>query len=628
MLRLRWLRTAVSLILGSTSLTLLSEELPVASFFRNSEHAQAGLSPSGQHLAALSPHGPRVGLAVVDLNTRTPQWAFASDELDVEWFQWVNDERLVFHVWDEEDEFGALLAADRDGKHQRSLKFERYWSRYLSKAPGSDKDIYVECTSRAADDAFFPHVARVDTYTGHFTIEVANPGYVLGWLVDHDGVPRVGVGVDRDRFRVIHRSKLGKPWETIASYGPAEDGPEPVGFTADNRSLYVLDGGGQATLGLYRFDLEQRKPVELLFRHQDGDVAGLIFHPRTHALVGVAYETDRPRRFWADPEYRRFQANVDLVFTNGLNYRASASRDGSKVLLLSTSDRNPGTYYLVDWASKKWEQLFEVAPWIPVEQMAEMKPLTYRSRDGLLIHGYLTLPANGPRTNLPLVMDVHGGPWVRDSWGYNPEVQFLANRGYAVLQVNFRGSAGYGIAFLRAGDREWGRKMQDDLTDGVKWAIAEGVADPKRVAIFGASYGGYAAMAGLAFTPELYRCGVNLSGVTDIDTFLKRPERTTRASRARAFYTIGDPKRERERLEEVSPLNFVDRIQAPVFLAYGGKDERVPLEQGKRLASELKKQGKTYELMIKKDEGHGYRKEENKIELYQRIDAFLKQHLK
>lgn len=629
MLARRFPGMVLSLWLLPTALPGLSGELPVETFFRNFEHRQAQLSPSGRYLATLSPQGRRVGLAVVDLETRVAQWAFVSTKLDVDGFDWVNEERLVVVVHDLDDTFGSMFAINRDGSRFRRFESPRYRAfRYLARVAGSSEDIHLECLSWTADAGLYPHVARVNTYSGRFEPEAVNPGYVIGWLADHEGAPRVGVGVERDRFRIVHRSSLKKPWESVASFGPGEEELEPIGFTADNLSLYVLCGGGEDTLGLYRFDLAQRKPVELLFRHKEVDVQAIRLHPRTHALAGVAIEKERRQIFWVDPEYQRLQASFDQAFPDSLNLLVDTSRDGSKFLFLSTRDRNPGSYHLVDWATKKREKLLDIAPTIPTEQTAEMKPIAYRARDGLLLHGYLTLPASGPQTNLPLVINPHGGPWVRDSWGFDPEVQFLANRGYAVLRVNFRGSAGYGLSFLRAGDKQWGRKMQDDLTDGVKWAIAQGVADPQRVAIFGGSYGGYAAMAGLAFTPELYRCGVNLSGVTDIDAFLRRSEQVARAVRAVAARRVGDPKRERQQLEEVSPLNFVDRIQAPVFLAYGGKDERVPLEQGKRLASELKKRGKTFELLIKDDEGHGFRKEENRIELYQRIDAFLKQHLK
>lgn len=630
---LTWRSSGIVLpwLLLFAALPSVSSELPVETFFRNFEVRDAQLSPSGRYLASLSPRGRRVGLVVVDLEARASQWAFVSPTRDVEGFEWMNEERLVFVVMGRHRASWDLLAVNRDGKQFRRLpsrcrafRDSGRVFRYFGLVPGSDEEILVECCSKATAARRFPHLARVNVYSGRVEPEIVNPGDVQRWLPDHRGVAWVGGIVEGDRVRVVHRTAAGEPWQTLATYGFTKDGIHPIAFTADNQSLLVGWGGGEDTLGLYRFDLEQRKPAELLFRHKEVDVSGVNLHPRSHELTGVAFETERPQVFWFDPEYRQLQASLDQAFPDCLNVLKDESRDGSKLLFLSTRDRNPGTYYLVDGSTKTWKKLFDVAPWIPVEQMAEMKPLSYRSRDGLLLHGYLTLPAHGPRTNLPLVINPHGGPHWRDSWGFDPEVQFLANRGYAVLRVNFRGSSGYGLAFERAGDKQRGRKMQDDLTDGVKWAIAQGIADPKRVAILGGSYGGYAAMAGLAFTPELYRCGVNIAGVTDIDTFLKTTDYATGAESA----YVGDPDREKEQLEAVSPLNFAECIQAPVFLAYGKLDRNVPIAQGKEMAAELKKHGKTYELMIRKDEGHGFAREENQVELYRRLDAFLKRYLR
>jgi dipeptidyl aminopeptidase/acylaminoacyl peptidase len=231
---------------------------------------------------------------------------------------------------------------------------------------------------------------------------------------------------------------------------------------------------------------------------------------------------------------------------------------------------------------------------------------------------------------MPTIVNPHGGPWVRDSWTFDPDVQFLANRGYAVLQMNFRGSSGYGKSFLKAGFKQWGRRMQDDITDGVKWAIEEGIADPKRIAIYGSSYGGYAALVGLEFTPELYRCGICYAGVTDIARFIRSRGQKIQLETARLFaaVAIGDLKTDEAQLQEVSPQNNVDRIQAPVLLAYGELDPSVPISQGRSLARELKKQGKKFELIVKPDEGHGFHREENKIEFYRKVDEFLKENLK
>ncbi len=259
--------------------------------------------------------------------------------------------------------------------------------------------------------------------------------------------------------------------------------------------------------------------------------------------------------------------------------------------------------------------------------MAEMKPISYQARDGSLIHGYLTLPPGGGSSNLPLIVNPHGGPWARDIRSFNREVQFLASRGYAVLQINFRGSTGYGRKWLEAGYGQWGLAMQDDITDGVNWAVAQGIADPRRVGIYGASYGGYATMAGLAFTPDLYRCGVNYVGVTDIELLLKTIPKGWEVVRAQLEVTTGDARKNRERLEATSPLVHADQIRAPVFFVYGNLDDRVNRKHATRLAGQLRKNHVPVEGMVRCDEGHGYRHWKNVVDLYTTMEKFLAEHL-
>jgi len=624
----------------------MAEELPVETFFRNYEYRDAKISPNGDYLAALAPDGPRVGLAIVDLKALKANWAaqprVANEgspgvrQIDVSSFVWLNDDRLLFYVSEDGYAEGGLFAVNRDGTKLRALvAFHQVHTQILDLLGGTSKEILVESAAyaetRAGNRLPYPHVARMNVFTGYMTREVTNPGNVVGWLTDHAGVVRVGMAVKDRTTRIIHRATAKAPWETLAEYDYDQDGMVPVAFASDNRTLYVACYGEEDTVGLYAYDTEKKALKDLLFRHKEVDAQSISLDDQTQRLVGVHLETDRPVDFWVDPIYAKQQAAVDQALPGTANSRINSSRDGSKVIFQTFSDRTPGAYYLLHTASNKLEKLFDSSERIKAEQMAEMKPVQYRSRDGLVIHGYLTLPLGSSGKNLPLIVNPHGGPWVRDSWTFDPEVQFFANRGYVVLQMNFRGSSGYGKSFLKAGYKQWGRKMQDDITDGVKWAIDQGIADPKRIAIYGASYGGYAALVGLEFTPELYRCGISYAGVTDVPDLIKSSEK--RASfraviRLFAAEAIGDLKADKALLNEVSPQNHVDKIQAPVLLAYGELDPRVPISQGRSLARELKKQGKKFELIVKPDEGHGFHKEENKVEFYRKVDEFLKANLK
>ena len=304
----------------------------------------------------------------------------------------------------------------------------------------------------------------------------------------------------------------------------------------------------------------------------------------------------------------------------------SHNRDENIFVVAAWNDRTQGTRYLYDATSKTLTKLAEITPWLHEGDLAEMKPVTYQARDGLTIHGYLTLPQGGGR-NLPLIVNPHGGPWARDAWGYNPEVQFLANRGYAVLQMNFRGSTGYGRAFWEASFRQWGKKMQDDVTDGVRYAIAQGIADPKRVCIYGGSYGGYCALAGLAFTPDLYACGVDYVGVSNLFTFLKTIPPYWKPMLDMFYEMVGNPETDKELLAEASPVMHAGNIRVPLLIAQGAQDPRVNINESDQMVEALKKHGIAVEYLVKENEGHGFANEENRFEFYEAMEKFLKEHL-
>jgi len=371
-----------------------------------------------------------------------------------------------------------------------------------------------------------------------------------------------------------------------------------------------------------------RELGKCFWRDPQFDPFAPIIVGRTNQLAGVIYESDRLRVEWFDDRFKAIQAKADASLPGTVNLWINSSRDGNKHLFKAVSERSPGDYYLLDTSRNEFGPIGKVAGWINPEQMAEMKPILYRSRDDLAIHGYLTLPVGRQGTNLPLVVMPHGGPRLRDTWQFVPEVQFLANRGYAVLQMNFRGSTGYGWAFLQAGNKQWGRKMQDDISDGVKWAIEQGIADKNRIAIFGASYGGYAALMGLISTPDLFKCGICYAGVTDISSQLKHDiVHLAKQFEAIEQERIGDYRQEKQDLDAISPLRHVDKIQAPLLLAYGGRDPIVSIQQGKQLAKALGKARKRFEMVIEENEGHGFGRETNRFNLFRKIDQFLKANL-
>lgn len=616
--------------------------LPVEMFFKHFDFQQMSLSHDGKFLVAVAPYKGRKNLFSIELATKKSRLLTDLGDRDVADYAWANNERLVLEI--EEDGFltGGLYAVNRDGSRALTL-FPSMTAQvrdgyFVARAVDvldlldDPNEILVSRTEYSAnqeeENKFFPDVYRVNIYTGSKRLELKNPGNVLGWITDQAGAVRIGLVQDKLQTRILHRRDGKAPWETLVEYDMREDGIAPVAFGTDPNQMYVSAYRGD-TRALYAYDVGKRALGDLVFAHDQVDTpdGSLVFGSKTKQLLGVPFAAERRQVYWINEVYQKWQQFIDQQMPGTANHIVDVNEDLSLALVFATSDRNPGAYYLLHAPELKLEKLVEVAGHIDPAQMSPMKPIQYRARDGLVIHGFLTLPRGAPG-KLPLVVNPHGGPFARDYWEFNREAQFLANRGYAVLQINFRGSTGYGKRLYHAGFKEWGGKMQDDITDGVRWAIAEGVADPKSIAIYGASYGGYAAMAGLAFTPELYRCGINYVGVTDLPLLLKTYPLSKQFARHIDSVMIGDLKKEKDLLRERSPINFVERIQAPVLLAYGMKDQRVVVDHGKKLAAALRRHGKKFEMITKPDEGHGFRIQENVFEFYRKMDEFLDAHLK
>lgn len=613
-------------------------ELPVETFFRKSNIAQLTFSPDGKRIACLVPFERRMNLAVIDLEKKTKNLLTNFKDNDVGSLLWANDDRLIFTKDTDGQEWSSVYAINRDGKDGVLLTggageegttsaSDRRFRGLLARLPKDPKNILVLGNLSGAQG---PDVCTMNLKTGRLTMVVENPGWVRRWVLDRNKVVRLGVAQKGRTVSVVLRDPVKGTWTELTNHEGDSPGWSPLAFDGDDRTLFVSSRVGRRTAAVFRYDTVTRTMGELVHADPVYDDGGVIWDESRQKVVALSINGDRPRHHWIDAESEALQRRLDASLPDTVNRQLHASPDGSRRLIFSSSDRDPGVYYLFDSTTKKIEELAVLKPGIDPDQMAPMQHVTFKARDGLTIHSYLTLPVGRESKTLPLVLHPHGGPFgIRDSWGYNGEVQFYANRGYAVLQVNYRGSGGYGAGFERAGWKKWGLEMQNDLTDAVKWAIAEGVADPQRVVIAGASYGGYATLAGLAFTPELYCAGVNYVGVSDIKELIPVGE-NVRPEMAHWFNTrIGDLSKseDRRRIHDTSPVNFADRIQAPVLMAYGKNDPRVRISQGHDMAAALKKSGKTFEMIIEEKEGHGFRKEELSIAFYTKVDAFLKKYV-
>src|ERR1043166_700678 len=590
------------LALMSLASTVAATDLPLDIFFKAPEFKMASLSPDGHYLAALMPYKGRWNLTVMDVSTRKAVRVTGSDQNDVASFHWVNNQRLVFSiVIDDVFPGGGLYAVNRDGSKFLALvpsvrrqvtevaNARPVASKYLGEIPGSEDEVLIALVPvrpTGGDSSARPSIHRFNINNARSKLAVENPGNIRGWTADWNGSGRIG-GEGEKSGKMIYRPSDNDSWQTLPHSWKEIT---PLAFTADNKNLYVASIlGGRDKAAICKYALATKKIVRTIFEHEDVDIqSGLKFPRQDHQLLGVDYTDEREDTTWINPRWQGLQARLDATLTNTVNQIVSSADDGSVVIVKAWSDRNPGTYYLFDALNLRLEAIASRQPWIKRQEMSPMKAIQRSARDGLSIHGYLTTPLDRPEKNLPLVLLVHGGPFgFRDVWGFDSEVQFLANRGYAVLQINYRGSGGYGTAFEEAGYRQWGRKMQDDLSDGAQWAVVQGVADPRRICIMGASYGGYAAMAGLAFTPELYRCGVNLFGPTDLFRFFNERTETPDVLE----YLTKRLGHEKDGLLAVSPAYHADNIKVPVFMCYGQLDSRVHIEHGYAMQKALKRAG-------------------------------------
>lgn len=633
---------------------------PVELFFSNPLLADAELSPSGRYLAALSgAPGRRDMLVVVDLqeNKATPVAGY--QDADVLQFQWVNDNRLLFNVSDKQIGPGGnylasgLYAVNRDGSGLRQLASRRGgalaaagsqiaqtmlpWHTFMLRQRGaqdSDEVYVLSSDPRQDEKVHTTNLLRLNTVTGR-AVTVQRPGPVDSWVLDNKGEPRLALNAAGGTTTVHYRDPASGAWRSIAqfpTYAGSKDAFTPVGFGADGK-LYVRAHAGKDAAALHTLDLATGKldPQGVVVMPGYDFDGGLI--SRRGKLLGAVIETDALGNVWFDKEMAAIQQAVDKLLPNAANLiSVAASPDAPWVLVRSLSDVRPLAYYLYSPASGKLNPIGSSREGIDPARMGRQDPVRYKARDGREIPALLTLPAGGGK-NLPLVVLVHGGPYLRGNhWGWDGDSQFLASRGYAVLEPDFRGSRGYGTAHFQAGWKQWGLAMQDDIADGARWAIAQGLADPRRICIAGASYGGYATLMGLAKDPDLYKCGINWVGVTDISLLFNGhwsfdSDLTEDWKNHGMPLMIGDPVKDAEQFKATSPIQQAAKITQPLLLAYGAVDRRVPLYHGNQFRDAVAAHNKQVEWVVYQDEGHGWTRPQNRFDFWKRVESFLGRHI-
>jgi dipeptidyl aminopeptidase/acylaminoacyl peptidase len=467
-------------------------------------------------------------------------------------------------------------------------------------------------------------IYRLELATGALTMEAQNPGDYVGWIPDNTFQVRAAMAALEDGgYELLLREGTGD-FASFMVWGP-EDQQQVVGFTPDNRGLYLEDSAGVNTTQLYEVDIATREK-RVIASDPTVDLGPVMIHPTGHYPQAVGWSKDRLRWKALDPSLEADFAALESAHHGQFDI-ASRDRADRTWLVVFGADTDPARYYAYDRATKSAQFLFAARPALEQYTLAPMRSVTIKSRDGLDLVSYLTTPADVDPKNLPMILDVHGGPWVRDSWGYNPEAQWFANRGYACLQVNYRGSTGFGKNFVNAANREWGAKMHDDLIDAVNWAVAGGVADPKRVVVYGGSYGGYAALAGAAFTPDVFAAAVDIVGPSNLMTLLNSIPPYWAPALAMFRVRVGDKETEREFLESRSPLFQADQIRIPMLIAQGANDPRVKQAEAEQIVNALRAKGKDVDYLLFADEGHGFARPENRMAFYAAAEQFLARHI-
>lgn len=603
---------------------------PVEAFFQNPEKSQFRISPNGEWIAFLAPWESRMNIFVREVASSKVQRITSQKDRDIPGYAWVNDSQLVYLLDFGGDENHHLFVSDKEGKSDKDLTpFEGVKVEVIDDLEERESELIIAMNKNNAQ-LFEPYLINIATGELKQLAENTDPTQpITQWIPDHNGAIRVATSMsDGINSNILYRATEAEDFKTIITTNFKET-VQPLFFTFDNKELYALSNRNRDKMAIVRLNPENGEELEVLGENPDYDLSTLHYSEKRKVLTAISYTGEKQERIFLDAENK---AIFDFLKQELGQYEiVIGDSDKAEVnfIVRTYSDRSLGDYYLLNWEQKSLVHLAEVNPHLKEEEMAEMQAISYQSRDGLKIQGYLTLPKNKKAENLPVVINPHGGPWHRDVWGFNPEVQLLADRGYAVLQMNFRGSTGFGRKFWESSFKQWGQNMQNDISDGVKWLIDEGIADPKRVAIYGGSYGGYATLAGITFTPELYACAVDYVGVSNLFTFMETIPPYWKPYLDMMYEMVGDPNNEADRkmMKAASPVFHIDKIRCPLFVVQGAKDPRVNVEEANQIVKALQENNIEVPYLLKENEGHGFRNEENRFEFYRAFCGFLKTYL-
>ena len=605
----------------STSVELIPRDV----LFGNPTRVSPAISPDGKRLGYIAPHEGVLNVWVRTIGQEDDRVVTGSTDRPIRQFGWAQNDRHLLYIQDKAgDENWRLYAVDLDTGEERDLSpFEDVQVSQIFTNKDFPNDVLFTMNK---DNPQLHDVWHADLTTGEVTKRVENPGFVM-WLCDKQFRVRCAAApTPEGGIVVVARDDEDSPWQPVLQAGMEDSLTSgPIGFDADGGTLYLQTSVDAETGRLVALDLATGEQ-KVLAEDPRADVADVTLHPDTREVQMVTFQKERLEHVVLDDAIAAEWSTIDALHP-GDAHLLGRDRADETWLVGFTADDGPVHYYAWDRRSQKATFLFEHRPELNDYTLAAMEPFSFTARDGLEVNGYLTFPTGGERANLPTVLNVHGGPWARDTWGFNPEAQWFANRGYLCVQVNYRGSTGYGKAFINAGNREWAGKMHDDLIDAIDYLVAQGWTDREKVGIYGGSYGGYAALVGATFTPDVFRCAVDIVGPSNIATLINSIPEYWKPMIAQFHQRVGNPETEAEFLWSRSPLSRVDQIKIPMLIAQGANDPRVKQDESEQIVSAMQEKGIAHEYMLFEDEGHGFAKPENRMKFYAATERFLADHL-
>ncbi|MEJ5963799.1 S9 family peptidase [Pedobacter immunditicola] len=602
------------------------KEIPVADFFKAQDKSNFALSPDGKSLSYFKLENNRQHIVVESIATGKALQITKFKDKNVNYHFWVSNNELVYYTKHPETKNISLFIITKDGKQETQLKKdEKSRIRVLKDQLIDDKYLLVSSNRR---DSTVSDVYRLNVRDGKMEMAVKNPGNITNWYTDADAKLRLATSSDGVNETLLYRASENEPFKPVITNNFTTT-LIPIAFAENKKNIiYAISNVNRDKNALVELDCNTGKEKSVLFSNDTLNVVEAQYSHSTKRFAFVVCETWKKEKFYLDDSVKNFYNRIEKLLPNTESRIMDRDKAENVFLLRTYTDKNPGSYYLYTANNNSILKLSDVNPSIQPEDMNDMKPITYTSRDGLTIHGYLTLPKDKTARHLPLVVISHNGPGNRSNWNYNAEVQFLVNRGYAVFQANYRGSSGYGKAFAAAGFKQWGNKINNDIEDGVRWLVSQEIVDSKKVAIYGAGFGGYIALSSLYANPGTYACAISNSGVINLFSYLKAIPPFLKSNLQMFYDMIGNPVTDVDYMRQASPVFHADKINNPVFISQFARDKWINPGEVVQFVKELKKRNENVTYLEKPYADNAQNIVEDRQKYYLALEQFLEVHLK